>query len=146
MNEKYFQSNQLLWDRMTPIHERSAFYDVAGFKAGESSLRPVELEEVGDVAGKDLLHLQCHFGMDTLSWARRGARATGVDFSEQAITTARALSEETKVAATFVQSNIYDLPDVLTGKFDIVYTSQVASEAFGRRAAADVFHLRHSLI
>ena len=84
---------------------------------------PVELEELGDVAGRSLLHLQCHFGMDTLSWARLGADVTGIDFSEPAIGLARSLSDELDIPARFVHSNIYELPDVLSGQFDIVFTS-----------------------
>ncbi|MDA1349057.1 MAG: class I SAM-dependent methyltransferase [Chloroflexi bacterium] len=106
-----------------PIHERSDFYDVAGFKAGKSTLMPVEVEEVGDVAGKSLLHLQCHFGLDTMSWARLGAKATGVDFSEPAIALARSLSDELAIDVRFVHSNVYDLPENLEGRFDIVFTS-----------------------
>ena len=74
MNEKYMHINQQRWDEMVGVHEKSAFYDVAGFKAGRNSLAPLEQEEVGSVAGKSLLHLQCHFGMDTMSWARLGAK------------------------------------------------------------------------
>jgi SAM-dependent methyltransferase len=83
----------------------------------------VELAEVGELQGKSMLHLQCHFGMDTLSWARLGARVTGIDFSEKAIVLSRKLSREVGVKANFICSNIYDLPDKLTGKFDIVFTS-----------------------
>jgi len=121
--DKYMESNRELWNELTPIHERSEFYDVEGFKAGKSTLKSVELEEVGDVSGKSLLHLQCHFGLDTLSWARLGAKVTGVDFSERAIALARSLSKETGIEAEFVQSNIYDLPKILSGEFDIVFTS-----------------------
>ena len=102
---------------------RSEFYDVVGFKQGRCTLKSIELEELGDVSGKSLLHLQCHFGMDTLSWARLGANVTGVDFSDEAIAQARSLSEETGIKADFICSNIYDLPRVLGSQFDIVYTS-----------------------
>src|ERR1700736_215366 len=85
MNEEYMHINQQRWDEMVGVHEKSAFYDVAGFKAGRNSLAPLEREELGNVAGKSLLHLQCHFGMDTMSWARLGAKVTGVDYSEKAI-------------------------------------------------------------
>ena len=98
-------------------------YDVESFKAGKLSLHPLELEEVGDVSGKSLLHLQCHFGKDTLSWARLGATVTGADFSDEAIGYARELSKEIGVPATFVLSDILDLPNALTGQFDIVFTS-----------------------
>ena len=82
MND-YLDTNRALWDGWTKLHASSAFYDVDGFKAGASTLKPVERNELGDVAGKTLLHLQCHFGLDTLSWAREGAVVTGVDFSEE---------------------------------------------------------------
>jgi 2-polyprenyl-3-methyl-5-hydroxy-6-metoxy-1,4-benzoquinol methylase len=86
--EEYFQANRKLWDAWTAINASSEFYDVAAFKQGKCSLFDIDLEEVGDVQGKKLLHLQCHFGMDTLSWARLGADVTGVDFSGDAITLA----------------------------------------------------------
>src|SRR4051794_17090019 len=102
--DEFRQANRVLWDEWTGVHLGSAFYDVEGFKRGGSRLRQYELEEVGDVAGKDLLHLQCHFGMDTLSWARLGAHVTGADFSERAIAAARALAAETGLEARFVCS------------------------------------------
>lgn len=121
--DQHKQANLNLWNEWAVIHEKSTSYDVEGFKAGKTSLYSLELEEVGEVAGKSLLHLQCHFGMDTLSWARLGAAVTGVDFSDKAIEIARRLSDELKIPATFVLSDLYGLPDVLTGRFDIVYTS-----------------------
>src|SRR5919206_2445351 len=120
---KYVESNRSLWDGWTRLHAHSEFYDLAGFKAGRSSLKDIELAEVGDVRGRSLLHLQCHFGQDTLSWARLGAEVTGVDFSTEAIRLARALNEELHIPARFIQSNIYALPDVLDERFDIVFTS-----------------------
>jgi SAM-dependent methyltransferase len=121
--EEYIEVNRALWDAWTPFHVRSAHYDVEGFKAGASRLTPLEIDEVGDVTGKSLLHLQCHFGLDTLSWARRGAKVTGADFSEEAISQARSLSAELGIEARFVCANLYDLPELLTGPFDIVFTS-----------------------
>ncbi len=124
MNE-YTTANQQWWDEAVGVHVNSEFYEVEAFKAGKLKLNQLELDEVGDVNGKSLLHLQCHFGMDTLSWARLGATVTGADFSSEAIETARALSKELAIDATFVQSDIYRLPEVLptSEKFDIVYTS-----------------------
>jgi SAM-dependent methyltransferase len=122
MNE-YLQANQKRWDQLADEHERSAFYDLAGFKAGKDRLRSIELAELGQVSGKSLLHLQCHFGLDTLAWARRGATVTGVDFSPKAISLARSLSEELQIPAQFYCTDIYDLPQVLAGEFDIVFTS-----------------------
>jgi len=121
--DKYLKKNLDHWNEVTPIHARSPFYDLAGFKSGKTALRPIELEELGDVKGKSLLHLQCHFGMDTLSWARLGAKVTGVDFSGEAIPLARSLASEMGIDAAFIQSDIYDLPRVLDSKFDIVFTS-----------------------
>lgn len=115
--------NRLHWDEAVPLHVASEFYDVAAFKAGKTTLTRDELAEVGDVRGQTLLHLQCHFGMDTLSWAREGASVTGVDFSPAAIKTARGLAQELGIEARFVESNIYDLPANLSGQFDVVFTS-----------------------
>ncbi len=123
MTNEYIDANRKHWDEVVPIHVASEFYDVASFKAGESKLKPVELAEMSDVRGKTLLHLQCHFGLDTLSWARQGAVVTGADFSPTAIETARALAAEVALDARFVCSNIYDLPQNLEGRFDIVFTS-----------------------
>ncbi len=122
MNE-YTESNKLLWNEYVRIHTKSAFYDLPGFKAGRSSLDEIEREGLPDVSGKSLLHLQCHFGMDTLSWARLGAQATGADFSEEAITFARSLSAELDIPAEFVCSDLYELPEKLDKQFDIVFTS-----------------------
>ena len=116
-------TNRAQWDERTTIHIRSAFYDIEGFKAGRSTLKPVEIAEVGDVDGRRLLHLQCHFGLDTLSWARLGAQVTGVDFSQEAITTARGLADELGLNAEFVCCDVYELPNNLAGAFDLVFTS-----------------------
>jgi SAM-dependent methyltransferase len=122
--DDYLEANRALWDEWTAIHEGSAFYDLESFKKGGVRLHDFELEEVGDVRGKDLLHLQCHFGIDTLSWARLGARVTGVDFSGDAIGLARRLADELGLEATFLQANVLELPEVLEGRFDVVYTSR----------------------
>lgn len=124
MNE-YTSANRQWWDEAVGVHVNSEFYEVEAFKAGKPKLNRLELDEVGDVNGKSLLHLQCHFGMDTLSWARLGATVTGADFSSEAIKAARSLSKDIGVDATFIQSDIYKLPEVLppSNQFDIVYTS-----------------------
>ena len=127
MLEEWLHANMAMWDELTEVHAASSFYDVEGFKKGRETLTPIELEEVGpDVdEGTSLLHLQCHFGLDTLSWARHGATVTGADFSEEAIELARRLADEVGLAgsASFLQSNLYDLPTVLDGEFDVVFTS-----------------------
>ena len=124
MTEEALRVNQQLWDEWTRIHETSSFYDLEGFRRGGIRLRPYEVEEIGDVAGRELLHLQCHFGIDTLSWARLGARVTGADFSPAAIVLATRLAGELELDARFVRSDLYDLPNVLEGEFDLVYTSR----------------------
>lgn len=120
---EYFETNRRRWNELVAIHEQSAFYDLDGFKAGNTSLRPLERKELSDVRGKTLLHLQCHFGMDTLSWARQGAVVTGVDFSDRAIARASALAAEVGLEARFLCYDVYELPQRLSETFDIVYTS-----------------------
>ena len=122
-NAPYYDANRARWDESVPIHAASEGYDLAGFLRGEKTLYALEMEEVGDVRGKALLHLQCHFGMDTLNWARLGARVTGLDFSGAAVDRARELAAQIGINdATFVQANVYDAPNVLDEQFDIVYT------------------------
>lgn len=115
------QRNQQAWDLRTQRHFESDFYDVDSFKRGRNTLRPFEQEALGDVRGKSLLHLMCHFGMDTLSWARLGARVTGVDFSQESIAAANDLARELTLDARFIQSNVYDLK--LKERFDVVVTT-----------------------
>ena len=123
-NDQYMAANRDLWDELTRVHETTAFYDLEGFRRGGVRLRDFEIEDVGPVEGKTLLHLQCHFGIDTLSWARLGARVTGADFSPRAVDLATRLAAELGIDARFVCSNLYDLPDALEGEFDVVYTSR----------------------
>ena len=119
-------ANRRLWDEWARINQESAFYDMAAFRAGATSLKPIELEEVGPVAGKSLLHLQCHFGQDTLSWARLGARVTGVDLSPEAIRRAQALAAELKLDARFVCSDVLQLDALGDEQFDLVFVSSGA--------------------
>jgi SAM-dependent methyltransferase len=97
-------------------------YPVQQFLAGETGWESNLPDDISPVEGKSMLHLQCHFGLDSLMWARKGARVTGVDFSETAIQGARVLNTQLNLDAAFIQANIYDLPDVLDQKFDIVLT------------------------
>jgi SAM-dependent methyltransferase len=116
-------TNRAMWDERVPIHVGSDFYDVEGFLAGTTTLRPFELEELGDVAGRTLVHPQCHFGLDTLSWSRRGARVTGLDFSAPAVDAARDVAARAGLDAEFVQADVYDAVQALGGRrFDVVYT------------------------
>ncbi len=113
--DTYRAANRALWNEWAVINARSAFYDLEGFKKGATRLKPHEIEEVGDVVGKSLLHLQCHFGIDTLCWARLGARVTGVDFSPRAIELARSLAVELNIDARFVCSDVLEVPVALDG-------------------------------
>lgn len=121
--EEYFEANRSLWNQRTIVHKDSDFYNLAGFKAGESVLTPIELAALGDVSGKTLLHLQCHFGMDSLDWARRGASVTGIDLSDKAIEEASNLATELGLNAKFVCCNVYDTSQWIKEQFDIVFTS-----------------------
>lgn len=123
MTEDWLAINRAYWDERVPIHIQGRFYDVDSFKAGRSTLRRQEVADLAPVSGKTLIHLQCHFGLDTLSWARLGATAVGLDFSVPAIAAARTLAAETGIAAEFIAGNVYDAPQLLRGRpFDIVYT------------------------
>jgi len=118
-----FEHNRESWNELTALHTESSFYDLEGFKKGKSSLNHIEVEELGDIKGKKLLHLQCHFGMDTLSLAREGAEVVGVDISDTSIQKARELAHDLKIPARFFRSNVYDIENVLNETFDIVYLS-----------------------
>lgn len=120
---RYVEANRALWNSWTKLHEHSPDYDLAGFLAGRCRLKPAELAELPEAPGKTMLHLQCHFGLDTLSWARRGVDVTGVDFSEDAITLARRVAADAGIPARFIHSDVYALPQVLDADFDIVFTS-----------------------
>ncbi len=125
-SDAWFEANRKSWDARTPYHIRSAMYDVPGFMAGKSSLSSIEVDAVGSVEDKTLLHLQCHFGLDTLSWARLGAQVTGLDFSEVAIEEARSLAARAGLSdrARFVCANVYDAPAALGHEaFDVVFAS-----------------------
>src|SRR5437868_1478026 len=123
---KWIAANRAWWDERAPSHAASTFYDLDNFRTKPDRLRPFEGDELGvDPAGLDLLHLQCHLGTDTLSWAQRGANVVGLDFSAPAVESARTLAGETGLAdrAEFVQSDVYDAVGALQGRvFDVVYT------------------------
>ncbi len=122
-HQNYLPVNRALWDERTAHHARSGFYKMEEFLAGATSLNDIELELLGDVKGKTILHLQCHFGQDTLSLARMGAKVTGVDLSGEAIKKARELNDMLGLDAQFICTDLYSLPDVLQRQFDIVFTS-----------------------
>lgn len=121
------EANRARWDERVPIHAASDYYDLDAFLAGRDVLRGFEIAEVGDVTGKTLLHLQCHIGLDTLSWACRGAaQVVGLDFSEPAVEVARGLAGSLGLSqerAAFVPSDVYDAAEAVPDSaYDIVYT------------------------
>ncbi|QNE76460.1 methyltransferase domain-containing protein [Streptomyces finlayi] len=125
--DDWHDTNRARWDERVAIHEASDYYDLDAFLAGKDALRDFELAEVGDVTGKSLLHLQCHLGLDTLSWARHGASpVVGLDFSEPAVETARRLARSLGLGperAAFVAADVYDAAEAVPdSSYDIVYT------------------------
>lgn len=125
MNEEqqYFDANRALWNGKTPHHTTSAFYNVEGWLDGNTSLKGPELALLGDVQGKSILHLQCHFGQDSLSLARMGAKVTGTDIADAAIKYATELNSQTGLDARFVVADTYTVPQKVDEQFDIVFTT-----------------------
>ncbi|MCW8981844.1 MAG: class I SAM-dependent methyltransferase [Altibacter sp.] len=121
--QKAFDVNKETWNKKVAIHAASEFYDLEAFLKGKCSLNEYEVMALGDVSDASLLHLQCHFGQDSLSWSRRGADVTGVDISEKAIELARQLNESLSLNATFVCCNVLDTSQYVSETFDIVFTS-----------------------
>ena len=119
----YIEINRRSWNNKTDIHIKSEFYDLKSFIKGKTSLNSIELELLGAVDGKSILHLQCHFGQDTISLSRLGAEVTGVDLSDKAIESAKQIAKDTESTANFICCDMYDLPKHLNKKFDIVFTS-----------------------
>ena len=114
--QEYFEGNRILWNKRTQVHKDSTFYDVPAFLLGKSSLNEIELKGLGEVKGKKILHLQCHFGMDSLSLARLGARVTGIDLSDASIEEARKLNSKLGLDAKFICCNVYEMKEHLQEK------------------------------
>ncbi len=121
--KKYFKTNKTTWNQKVKVHAKSDMYNLEAFKKGKSSLMPYELVALGDVKGKLLLHLQCHFGQDTLSWARLGAKCTGVDLSDEGVKLAKELNDELQLDAEFICCNVLNTSEHVKDTFDIVFTS-----------------------
>ena len=119
----YIEINRQSWNNRIDTHLKSEFYDLEKFIKGKNSLNSIELELLGDLSGKTILHLQCHFGQDTISLSRLGAEVTGVDLSDKAIESAKQIAKQTKSNTTFICCDIYDLPNYLDKQFDIVFAS-----------------------
>ncbi|MEI7601860.1 MAG: class I SAM-dependent methyltransferase, partial [Aestuariivirga sp.] len=125
MTDAYFAQNRLNWDDRADIHIRdeAGGYRIDAFLQGEDNLHDIEHDEIGDVSGLRIAHLQCHIGIDTLCLARRGASCVGLDFSPRAIVAARMLQEKTGLDASFVEGNVYDARQLIDGLFDMVYVT-----------------------
>ena len=121
--QDYIAINKKTWNNKTEVHFESDFYDMPSFLEGKSTLNAIELELLGDVSNKKILHLQCHFGQDTITFSRMGAQATGIDLSNKAIDKARDITHQLNLDTTFVCCDIYDAPKYVNEKFDIVFTS-----------------------
>jgi 2-polyprenyl-3-methyl-5-hydroxy-6-metoxy-1,4-benzoquinol methylase len=121
--ENYKEINKQTWNNKTDVHIASDFYDVEAFLNGKSTLNEIELSLLGDLKDKKILHLQCHFGQDTLSLARMGAQVTGIDLSDKAIVRAKEFAEKLGLDAQFICCDLYDAPKYLNETFDIVFTS-----------------------
>jgi SAM-dependent methyltransferase len=121
--DDFRKANRAKWDELVAPHVTANAYGVDALRRGERRLHPIEDREIGDVAGLSILHLQCHFGVDSLVLAQRGASVTGLDFSPNAIETARALAADLKLDATFVEGDLYAAEDLIEGRFDLVFTT-----------------------
>jgi len=122
-NKHFFETNKTTWNEKVKVHAKSEMYDLEAFKAGKSSLKHYELDALGDVKGKSMLHLQCHFGQDTLSFSRLGAKCVGVDISDEGIAMAEELNKELNLNAKFVCCNVLEVSNYMKQTFDIVFTS-----------------------
>ncbi len=131
--------NRSWWNERAAVHGQDDVYDTRGFLAGRPTLYRLDLDIVGDVTGRDLIHLQCHTGMDTLSWLRAGAGSvTGIDFSDIAVAKAAATAEAAGLSdrATFIEADVLAVPDSLHGRFDVCYASRgVVGPGLGCRPA-----------
>jgi SAM-dependent methyltransferase len=123
MSNELHQQNRRSWNHATRAHNEHKGDQAAFLRNGGSTLFPEEVELLGDVRGKRVVHLQCNAGQDSLSIAARGARVTGVDISDEAITFARTLSDGTGIAATFERSDVFDWLASTTERFDIAFSS-----------------------
>lgn len=121
--EDYLAINKQTWNARTEIHMESEFYNMEAFIQGATSLKEIELNLLGDIKGKSILHLQCHFGQDSISLARLGSKVTGVDLSDKSIEQANKIASQLSANAQFICCDVYDLPNHLNQQFDVVFTS-----------------------
>jgi SAM-dependent methyltransferase len=122
------RANRANWDSRTPVHLASRFYGVDDpARRAEDWFGPFEWDDLGPLANRDLIHLQCHLGTETVAFARKGARTVGLDFSGESISAANRIAEQEGVDVDYVHADVYDAARALAGrKFDIVYTGKGA--------------------
>ncbi|SDG03136.1 class I SAM-dependent methyltransferase [Epilithonimonas hungarica] len=123
IEDNYLEINRDSWNTRTEAHINSDFYNLDAFLKGKSSLKDIELNLLGDLTGKSVLHLQCHFGQDSISLSRLGADVVGVDLSNVAIEQAQKFAEQLNAPVQFICCDVYNLPDHFDRQFDIVFTS-----------------------
>ena len=121
--EDYLEVNKKLWNDKVEVHAASEFYNVQSFINGESVLNSIELNLLGDISEKSILHLQCHFGQDSIELSRMGAHVTGIDLSNKAIDKAKWLTKQCGTNTKFICCDVYDAPNHINEKFDMVFTS-----------------------
>ena len=121
--EDYIKVNKQTWNNKVDVHIASDFYENESFLSGKSTLNSIELNLLGDVSNKKILHLQCHFGQDTISLSRLGAKAIGVDLSDKAIERAKEFNTKLELDAKFICCDVYDISNHLNEKFDVIFTS-----------------------
>ncbi|WP_407555598.1 class I SAM-dependent methyltransferase [Streptomyces sp. Pv4-95] len=121
------RANQANWDARTPVHVASEFYGLDGSRTADDWFAPFEWTDLGDLSGRDVLHLQCHLGTETAAFAERGARAVGLDFSAAAVAEARRLADEAGRDVEFVRCDVHRAADALGDRrFDVIYTGKGA--------------------
>lgn len=123
VEDQYLNINRLAWNKRTAVHINSDFYDNPGFTAGKNSLPELDRQLLGDIQNQTVLHLQCHFGQDSISMSRMGAKVCGVDLSDKAIEEARKLADICQTDTTFICCDVYSLTNQHQTQYDIVYTS-----------------------
>ncbi|MCH7373592.1 class I SAM-dependent methyltransferase [Aeromonas sp. MR16] len=123
MITEYDTKNILFWDELADIHSGVSDYDLSHFHPHKHNLREIELNLLGDIAGKKVLHLQCHVGFDSFALEMLGAEVTAIDYSASAIEIANRIKDSFNLKTNFHCANVCDLSSLDLGEFDIVFTS-----------------------
>jgi SAM-dependent methyltransferase len=124
---RQMRTNQANWDARTPVHLASRFYGLDQDLGPERWFASFEWDDLGELAGRDVVHLQCHLGTETIAFAQRGARAVGLDFSEASVAAAQGIAAKAGLDVSYVQANVYDAVEALgRRRFDVVYTGKGA--------------------